>query len=76
MLPDEAIPCSQEQSELFLDLIHLPDKYKKVIFLYYYQQMTLEEAAHILHISKRTVSYRLDKARALLRIELRKEDEK
>lgn len=75
MLPDEAIFCSQEQSELFLDLINLPEKYKEVILLHYYQQLSLEETAQALHISKRTVSYRLNKARALLRIELGKGDE-
>jgi len=75
MLPDEAISCSQEQSELFLDLINLPEKYKEVILLHYYQQLSLEETAQALHISKRTVSYRLNKARALLRIELGKGDE-
>lgn len=75
MLPDTPIPCPQEQSELFLDIINLSEKHKEVILLHYYQQLSLEETAQALHISKRTVSYRLDKARALLRMELGKEDE-
>ena len=54
--------------------MRLPPKYKEVILLRYYQQMSLNEIADALRIAKRTVSYRLMKAHELLKIELGKED--
>ena len=67
---EEALASSPEikraSHELYLDVLHLPDKYKHVILLYYYQNMTLEEAAYSLGISRPAISRRLRKAYALL----------
>ena len=59
-----------EEREIFQSVLALPDRFREVIILYYYQEMTLEEAAKILGISKSTVHHRLDRARQALRIEL------
>ena len=67
-LPDER--CKQELTDFFIDLMRLPAAYKEVILLRYYQQLTLEETALALRVSKRTVSNRIKKAKALLRTEL------
>ena len=74
LLSDERV--AQELTDFFLDLMRLPAKYKEVILLRYYQQLTLEETALALGISKRTVSNRLKKAKAMLRTEPEKEDGK
>jgi len=69
-LPLAAHNPEGEEREMFESVLALPDKYREVIIMYYYQEMTLEAAASILGISKSTVHHRLDKARKMLRIEL------
>ena len=59
-----------EDRTLFMDILRLPEKYKQVILLYYYQEMTLMECAKILNLSRSATHHRLKKAQALLRLEL------
>lgn len=51
----------------------LPDIYKDVVFLYYYEEYSAEEAARILHKNASTVRSRLQKARELLKQKLKEE---
>lgn len=55
-----------EDAELLMDVMALPEKLKQVVLLYYYQRMTIEEIASILHVSASTVSRRLSKAEKYL----------
>ena len=57
----------RESRELYLDVLRLPDKYKRAVLLYYYHNMTMEEAARVLGISRPALSRRLKKACACLR---------
>ncbi len=59
-----------EQSELFEAVSSLEGKYKSVILLYYYEDMSAEKTAKALGISRTAVTTRLDRARKLLRGEL------
>ena len=56
-----------QESGALLDILRLPAKYKQVLLLYYYQDLTLEEIAQALQMSRSTVHHRLKKAEALLR---------
>lgn len=47
-------------------IMRLPDKYKEVILLHYFQDMPLKDIAPIVGITKSMVSRRINKARALL----------
>ena len=47
-------------------VLRLPRKLKEAVLLYYYQGMTLDDAAQVLHISKTSVFSRLKRARAKL----------
>ena len=47
-------------------IIQLPDKYKEVILLHYYQEMSLADIASIIGVTKSMVSRRMKKAHALL----------
>ena len=47
----------------------LPDKYKQVVILRYYQGMSLEEAGQALGISRSAAHLRLQKALNLLRLD-------
>ncbi len=66
-IPPAFYPTTRESREVFLDVLHLPAKHKQAILLYYYQNMTLEETAEVLGISRPTLNRRLKKAYALLR---------
>lgn len=47
----------------------LPDKYKEVIILYYYQNYNVNEIANILNISLSNVKKRLERAREIIKKE-------
>lgn len=73
-LPASFHAASQEDKTFFLDIVRLPQKYRQVIILHYYQDMPLKEVADMLHISRSTAYHRLQKAQQLLRITLGRED--
>lgn len=57
-----------EKREMLMDILKLPDKYKSVILLYFYEQMSQQEVAEVLGISRSLVNYRLHKALDMLKI--------
>lgn len=59
-----------EQSELFEAVSCLDNKYKTVILLYYYENMSAAEIARALKISVTAVTTRLDRARKQLKDKL------
>lgn len=69
-LPEPAAPCTQAQSDLAQAVLALPLPYRQAVLLYYYQQLSLPEAAQALGISLSTLNRRLRKAKALLKHEL------
>ena len=69
-LDDLQIPAQQGPdgcSALSEGIMTLPRKYREVILLYYYEDMTLAQIAKALGVSAMTVSRRIGKARELLR---------
>lgn len=67
----EDLPLSvpAEDRTLLLTVQQLPDKYKQVVILKYYQGMSLDESARVLDISRSAVHHRLQKALNLLRLD-------
>ena len=51
----------------------LPEKYRIVIHLFYYEDYAIREIAEILHLSESNVKIRLSRGRALLRQTLKEE---
>lgn len=73
-LPEKAVPEEDgEQSRLSEVLWHLPRKYREILVLYYYQNLTMPEIGQVLHISVSTVSRRIKTACGCLEQALRKE---
>lgn len=67
---------AEEDRTLFMDVLKLPEKYKAVVLLYYYQDMTQTEIAEALEIPRTSVQNRLNRALSLLKIELEGDDER
>ena len=72
MLPHAAVPPKQADLDLLRALSSLPDKLRQALILYYYEDMTVTQAASALGISQPTMTYRIKRGREKLRAELRK----
>ena len=74
---DESLPAADETGRraealaLYDAVSKLPPKYKDVILLYYYREMTTEEIARVLGISQSAVWVRLKRARDRLKTQLK-----
>ena len=62
-----------ESENLFETVMNLPDKYRIVIHLFYYEDYTIREIAEILQISESNVKVRLSRGRTLLKETLQEE---
>lgn len=60
-----------EYHELFHAVQKLSSKYRKVIYLYYYEGYSIKEIAELLHISETAIQTRLMRAREKLRQQLK-----
>lgn len=73
-LPEDLPFEEREHLELYEKLRLLPDKYRSVIHLFYYEEMSVEEIAHTLHRKPSTVRTQLVRAREQLRRILKEEE--
>lgn len=58
---------SDETQELFETVMKLPEKYRIVIHLFYYEDYSVQQIANILKITQSNVKVRLSRGRLLLR---------
>ena len=65
---------SESETDLFKNVMSLPDKQKAVIYLHYYDGYHCREIAEILKCKESTVKMRLKKGRELLKKQLERED--
>lgn len=59
-----------ESEELFETVMALPEKFRIVIHLFYYEDYAIREIADILKISESNVKVRLSRGRSLLKVKL------
>ena len=64
--PVYAVAPSPESGEILEAVMSLPEKYRAVIHMFYYMDMTAAEIARALKISETAVTTRLSRARKLL----------
>ena len=69
-LPPQLIAVEPEDRTLTLMVMDLPDRYKQVILLHFFQGLTMQETAEVIGASQTTVQRRLKKAESLLKVEL------
>ncbi len=65
--PDEAATRADDTRQLLEEVASLPEPFREVVLLYYYDDVTYHDVAEILGVSTATVNARLTKARAILR---------
>jgi RNA polymerase sigma-70 factor (ECF subfamily) len=65
--PEQAIDGADQARQLLAEVECLPEEYREVVMLYYYQDVTYRDLAQMLGVSTATINARLTKARALLR---------
>lgn len=63
----------QEETVLYNEITKLPKKYRTVIHLFYYEDMSIEQISKVLHIKPATVRTQLTRARAMLKVTLKGE---
>ena len=66
-LPPQLAAAEPEDRSLTLTVMELPDRYKQVILLYFFQGLTMQETADALGTSQATVSRRKKKKKELLK---------
>ncbi|WP_108671877.1 sigma-70 family RNA polymerase sigma factor [Peribacillus acanthi] len=64
---------TEEKDELFEKVLSLPIKFRELIILYYYEELTIHEISELLNIKSNTIKSRLHRARNILKISLQEE---
>lgn len=59
-----------ERSDVYFAVNELPQKYRTVIYLYYYEEMSVKEISSLLRLSEGTIKSQLYRGRELLRDKL------
>lgn len=57
----------EEQSGLFKQVMNLPEKYRVILYLFYYEEFSVKEISSLLKISESAVTTRLSRARKKLK---------
>jgi RNA polymerase sigma factor (sigma-70 family) len=61
----------KEQSNLFKTVMGLPEKYRTVLYLFYYEDLSVREIAQLLKIKESAVTTRLSRSRERLKQKLK-----
>lgn len=69
-LPAEPVFQEEPQLELYQEVMKLPEKYRTVLDLFYYEELTVREIAEVLHVRQSAVTTRLLRARKMLKTQL------
>ncbi|WP_188207860.1 sigma-70 family RNA polymerase sigma factor [Alkalibacillus aidingensis] len=65
--PEQVSLQTEESKKLLVQVYQLPIKYKEVIILYYFEQLSVKEIADILNINTNTIKARLKRGRERLK---------
>jgi RNA polymerase sigma factor (sigma-70 family) len=69
--PESTLMDNEAKSELSQCVLELPVKYREIIILYYYEELTYQQISELLGISSQTIKSRLHRGRNLLRKKLK-----
>jgi RNA polymerase sigma-70 factor (ECF subfamily) len=68
--PEELVFAADERRRLLAEIESLPEDFRHVVMLYYYDDLTYRDLAALLGVSTATINARLTKAREMLREKL------
>lgn len=72
VLPEKTVWGNEEhQGEILERLLSLPDKYKTVLYLYYYEGYSVKEISRLLNRKESTLQTQLAKGRERLKVDLK-----
>ena len=74
LLIEQEILKRIDETEITKHVLQLPIKYREVILLFYYEEMTTAEIALMLSMSENTIKTRLKRAREMLKTRLNEQD--
>ena len=63
-----------QYTDIWAKVMALPPKYRVLIYLRYYEELSTKEMAQLLHISQTSVTTRLSRARQMLKTALKEEN--
>lgn len=69
-LPETPVFDRPEQGELYREVMRLPEKYRTVLYLFYYEELTVKEIGQVLGLRTTAVTTRLHRARGKLKEQL------
>ena len=64
---EQIVIQSAEDSRLASAVMNLPIKYREVIYLFYYEELSIKEIAMVIDVKENTIKTRLKKAKELLK---------
>ena len=70
LLPETPVFDRPEQGELYREVMRLPEKYRTVLYLFYYEELTVKEIGQVLGLRTTAVTTRLHRARGKLKEQL------
>lgn len=70
-LEDELVFEMEEKSDVYYAVLELPVKYRTVIHLFYYEDMSIAEISRTLRIKETTIKSQLSRGREMLRQKLK-----
>ena len=66
-IPDQPVFDRPEQGDLYREVMALPEQYRTVLNLYYYEELSTKEIAELLNLRQTAVTTRLSRGRAILK---------
>ncbi|MFZ7755532.1 sigma-70 family RNA polymerase sigma factor [Bacillus thuringiensis] len=64
---EQTVIQNAEDRELASAVMNLPIKYREVIYLFYYEELSIKEVATVIEVKENTIKTRLKKAKELLK---------
>ena len=64
---EQTVIQNAEDSRLASAVMSLPIKYREVIYLFYYEELSIKEIAMVIDVKENTIKTRLKKAKELLK---------
>lgn len=71
---EKAVLDSEQQQYLFAQVLILPIKYREILLLYYYEDLSIVEIRTLLNINENTIKTRLKRGRTMLEQRLKDGD--